>query len=151
MASSEDLSAQPAVRASDADRERTATLLREHTGAGRLTPEELAERLDAAYAARTVAELSVLVEDLPAAPAPAPAGAPGARERTLHLIGIAVLANLAANAIWLATGTGGDWWPKWVLLATAIRLAFRVWGVLGPAAGHEEARRGRGGARRLER
>jgi len=139
------------VRASDADRERTATLLREHTAAGRLTPEELAERLDVAYAARTVTELSALVEDLPAAAPPAARAEPGARERTLHLIGLAVLVNVAANAIWLATGAGGDWWPKWVLLGTVIRLAFRVWALLGPAAGHEEARLGRGGARRLER
>lgn len=141
-----------ALRASDAERERAATLLRDHAAAGRLTPEELDERLDAAYAARTVGELEALARDLPQAPAtPARRSEPGPRERTLHLVGFAVLVNLAANAIWLATGAGGEWWPKWVLLATAIRLAFRAWALLGPAAGHDEARLGRGGARRLER
>jgi hypothetical protein len=54
----------PALRASDADRERTATLLREAAGDGRLTVEELDERLDAAYAARTRAELEPLLADV---------------------------------------------------------------------------------------
>jgi hypothetical protein len=62
------------VRASDAERERTATLLREHTAAGRLTPEELDERLDGAFAARTVAELDALTGDLPALAELSPVG-----------------------------------------------------------------------------
>ena len=57
-----------AVRASDAEREQVSRQLGEHAAAGRLTPEELDERLDAAYAARTNAELDRLLEDLPAAP-----------------------------------------------------------------------------------
>lgn len=142
----------PALRASDAERERTATLLRDHAAAGRLTPEELDERLDAAYAARTVAELDALAHDLPASATVPPArrralDRPGARERTLHLIGWVVLVNLACNAVWLATGADGDWWPKWVLLVTAIRLAFQLWAVLGPGAERGEARLGRGGVR----
>ena len=40
----------PKMRASDADRDRTAALLREHLAAGRLTAEEYHERLDLAYA-----------------------------------------------------------------------------------------------------
>jgi uncharacterized protein DUF1707 len=36
---------QPALRASDADRERVARILGEHGAAGRLTPEELEQRL----------------------------------------------------------------------------------------------------------
>jgi hypothetical protein len=39
----------PKIRASDADRDRTAALLREHLAAGRLTAEEYHERLDLAY------------------------------------------------------------------------------------------------------
>jgi hypothetical protein len=146
-----------ALRASDAERERTATLLREHCAAGRLTPEELGERLDAAYDARTLGDLDALVRDLPAAGPPAPPrrralDRPGARERTLHAIGQVVLINLACNAIWLATGGDGDWWPKWVLLATLIRLAFTLWGTLGPAAADRgEARLGRGGSGRARR
>lgn len=54
----------PALRASDADRERTAEKLRHAAGEGRLTMEELDERLNAAYAARTQAELAKLVADV---------------------------------------------------------------------------------------
>ena len=56
----------PKLRASDADRERTVTLLREHLAAGRLTAEEFHERLDAAYAAKTLGQLDELLADLPA-------------------------------------------------------------------------------------
>jgi hypothetical protein len=58
----------PALRASDADRERTVALLREHAAVGRLTLEEFTERMSAAYLARTHAELETLARDLPAAP-----------------------------------------------------------------------------------
>jgi hypothetical protein len=69
------------LRASDADRERVADIVREAAGDGRLTMEELDERLDAVYAAKTYAELEPITKDLPQAgavrapaPAPAPAG-----------------------------------------------------------------------------
>jgi hypothetical protein len=152
----------PALRASDAERERTATLLRDHAAAGRLTPEELGERLDAAYTARTVGELEALAHDLPAVPEPKPAAhrraldldRPGSRERALHAVGLVVLINVACNAIWLATGADGSWWPKWVLLGTMLRLAFQLWALLGPGAharAHDEARLGRGGSERPPR
>jgi hypothetical protein len=54
------------TRASDAEREATVTRLREAAAEGRLTVEELTERIDAAYAASTQAELEPLTEDLPA-------------------------------------------------------------------------------------
>ncbi|MGW7575415.1 DUF1707 SHOCT-like domain-containing protein [Streptomyces sp. NPDC054765] len=66
----------PALRASDADRERVAEILRDAVAEGRLAMEEFDERLDAAYQARTYRELEPLTADLPvgaAAPAPAPA------------------------------------------------------------------------------
>jgi len=56
----------PAVRASDADRERTVALLREHAAVGRLTLEEFTERMSTAYLARTNDELETLARDLPA-------------------------------------------------------------------------------------
>ena len=134
------------MRASDAERERTATALREHTAAGRLTPEELSDRLDVAYTARTVAELDALLDDLPAEAPPAPQPSRShAREQALHTIRYVVLFNVAANVIWLATGADSSYWPKWVLLVSLLRLAFRLWATLGPGA-HDEARLGRGGA-----
>jgi len=54
----------PQYRASDADREHTAELLRHAAGEGRLTMEELEERLTAAYATRTRGELERLVADV---------------------------------------------------------------------------------------
>jgi hypothetical protein len=56
----------PRIRCSDAERDRTAALLREHLAAGRLTAEEFGERLDLAYAAKTLGELDQLLADLPA-------------------------------------------------------------------------------------
>jgi hypothetical protein len=56
----------PKIRASDSDRDRTAALLREHHAAGRLDLEEFNERLDQAYAAKTVGQLDALLADLPA-------------------------------------------------------------------------------------
>ena len=53
------------TRASDADRDRTAAALSEHLAAGRLTQEEFDERLDKAYAAKTLGELDDLMADLP--------------------------------------------------------------------------------------
>ena len=55
----------PPVRASDGDRQRVADLLRQHTTEGRLTIEEYEQRVDAAYAAKTVVELRPLLADLP--------------------------------------------------------------------------------------
>jgi uncharacterized protein DUF1707/cell wall-active antibiotic response 4TMS protein YvqF len=52
-------------RVADSDRERAVAALREHTVAGRLTLEELAERVGIALAARTRAELGGAVADLP--------------------------------------------------------------------------------------
>jgi hypothetical protein len=84
-----------AVRASDAEREDVSRQLSAHAAAGRLTPQELDERLDAAYAARTYGELTRLLEDLPAAPA-APAEDPAravARTRLAHRAGAAAIAS----------------------------------------------------------
>ncbi|WP_030674596.1 DUF1707 domain-containing protein [Streptomyces rimosus] len=55
----------PDLRASDADRERIAEILREALAEGRLEMEEFDERLTAAYQARTVGALKPLVADLP--------------------------------------------------------------------------------------
>ncbi|MFJ6773668.1 DUF1707 domain-containing protein [Kitasatospora sp. NPDC091257] len=53
------------MRASHADRDRVAELLRVAAGDGRLTPGELDERLEAALSARTLGELAGLTADLP--------------------------------------------------------------------------------------
>jgi hypothetical protein len=65
----------PAVRVSDADRERVAVALRAAFAEGRLTMPELEERLAAAYGAKTEAELGTVVHDLGTS-APQPGAAP---------------------------------------------------------------------------
>ncbi|MHC3472318.1 DUF1707 SHOCT-like domain-containing protein [Streptomyces sp. 7R007] len=54
------------LRASHADRDRVVEVLRVAAGDGRLTAEELDERVEAALTARTVGELAALTTDLPA-------------------------------------------------------------------------------------
>jgi hypothetical protein len=73
----------PAVRASDAEREVAMSRLRDAAGVGRLTFEELADRIELAAGALTREDLVALTADLPAdraattslAAAPAPARA----------------------------------------------------------------------------
>jgi uncharacterized protein DUF1707 len=59
------------IRVSDADRERVTAKLREHFAEGRLTSEELEERISAALAAKTVGDLRRVMADLPD-PSPVP-------------------------------------------------------------------------------
>src|SRR5277367_4760029 len=61
------------LRASHEDRDRVVELLRVSAGDGRLTAEELDERLERAMTARTYGELADLVADLPAAGSGPPA------------------------------------------------------------------------------
>ena len=70
----------PQIRASDAERDQVAERLSEACAHGRLDISELEERIEAAYAARTVRELQALVVDLPAprrADLPVPGDGPG--------------------------------------------------------------------------
>jgi hypothetical protein len=74
------------LRASDADRDRAASVLNEALAEGRLTADEHSERLDSIYAAKTQADLVPLLDDLPApaasaSPVPVTSGAP---EKTYH-------------------------------------------------------------------
>ncbi len=78
----------PELRVSDADREATVVRLREAGGEGRLTLEELAERVEAADAARTRGELDALTADLPdsSGRATAPLDVPGKERRWIVAI-----------------------------------------------------------------
>jgi hypothetical protein len=94
------------LRISDADRHQVAEILREAAGDGRIDLDELDERLEATYAARTYADLVPITHDLPttvqghlpARPAsPAAALVPGpATER--HL---AILSGLERKGEWV--------------------------------------------------
>jgi hypothetical protein len=58
------------VRVGDADREAVTAQLREHYADGRLTLEELNERIDQTFAAKTKADLNIVMRDLPHATRP---------------------------------------------------------------------------------
>ena len=59
------MSRRATLKASDADREQIAERLRKATAEGRLLAEELEERLEATFTARTYGELDAVVSDLP--------------------------------------------------------------------------------------
>src|SRR3954468_9521238 len=96
------------LRISDSDRHRVAEVLREAAGEGRLDLEELDQRLEATYAARTYADLVPITLDLPVQPAaglpaqPASASSPspvvsGGPAEEKHL---AILGGLGRKGVW---------------------------------------------------
>jgi hypothetical protein len=126
------------IRTSDADRERVTTRLRDHFAEGRLTREELDERVTAALNARTFGELRGVMTDLPE-PAPVlqarPAG-PGLAVRRRGP-GILPLAALMLLAVILLPGGG------WVFFAfLQMFLVFALVVGLGTALATRRFRRG---------
>ena len=129
------------VRVSDAERERAAQDLREHYAAGRLTEDELDERVQAAYRARTATDLRSLLVDLPLLPVSAAQRRAELVERRRHLQrrllqesggGLALFA--LCTAIWAASGGHhGSFWPIWVLVIVLIPLLRNGWRLYGPA------------------
>src|SRR3954451_67458 len=125
-ASSSPSAPSPALRASDADRERVAAALRRHHVDGRLDTDELQERLGACYAARTLGELEPLLADLPraaarGAPEPLLADLPGAGRPAARARG-------GGAPPWAST------WPAPAVLAVVVLLALTTLGAL--AHGH---------------
>jgi hypothetical protein len=123
----------PRIRASDADRERTATLLREHHAQGRLSPEEFNDRIDRAFAAKTIGDLDALLADLPAIdlyrlPAhdirPAP---PGARRPR----GGSALDRRGDGSI---APRGAAMWAAWAAISSALFLAWLGLGLISGGA-----------------
>ena len=96
--------------ASDAERDEAAERLRQAAAEGRVTPEELEQRLGRAFGARTRGELDVVVADLPAPRRPE---RPSTRRRP-ELVAFASTAVLLI-AIWALSGMG-YFWPAWPIL-----------------------------------
>lgn len=78
----------PQLRVSDADREATVVRLQQAAGEGRLTVEELAERVERADAARTAGELEALTADLPGSRSAAAVGRPAPRDETNWVVAV---------------------------------------------------------------
>jgi uncharacterized protein DUF1707 len=128
----------PRIRASDADRDRAAALLREHHAAGRLTAEEFQERMEKALEAKTLGELDELLADLPAIDLyrlpheTMRRTPPGARASLVPndptgglarftpgtvAMGAWAAVTSALVAIWAVTAVlGGTWFPWWALV-----------------------------------
>ncbi|GGV73828.1 MULTISPECIES: DUF1707 SHOCT-like domain-containing protein [Streptomyces] len=90
----------PDLRASDADRERVAEVLRDALAEGRLDMQEFDERLEAAYKARTYGELAPLTRDLPAGAA-TPA--------------VSLRKDVAPDSGWRGRIVGGDGSSSWAV------------------------------------
>jgi hypothetical protein len=125
------------LRASDDDRERVAAELREHAVAGRLDTDELEQRVEDAYAARTTAELDAVRRDLPAPPGQATVEQSQRRaqltRQVLQEAGGSLGAFAVCAGVWLATGAHGFFWPVVVLLFVAAALVKNAWALFGPA------------------
>jgi class 3 adenylate cyclase len=127
------------LRASDADRDRVAGRLREHYGAGRLSDDDLSERVEAAYGVRTLSELEALTADLPSGPAPArrPRRSALAESVRIHLT-VYLVVNVMLIGIWAASGAG-YFWPIWPILGWGIGLGCHAAPLLARRGGSRRA------------
>jgi hypothetical protein len=101
------------IRASDAEREQIATILRAAMSEGRLTLQEGEDRLAAAYAASYRDELGPLTADLPdggrRALAETPEAKAAARRHVRGRLGVIVLIAAALIGLWLLSGAHFFW------------------------------------------
>jgi uncharacterized protein DUF1707 len=111
---------EPTLRASDSDREEIVTELRAHGASGRLDVEELEQRIESAYAARTHGDLQTLLADLP-------------KRRVVqsphtdlhgHDWRVFAAVNALLVAIWAVSGAG-YFWPAWVIAWWGFALLMR--------------------------
>jgi hypothetical protein len=141
------------VSVSESERDRTVKALTRHCGDGRITLDELEERIERAFAAQTSAELHELVRDLPkddllavtgVSPSPAlqPHPSPTVPPRPVHhlraptkkagevalrvhaTVFLAVMAMLVA--IYLLTDAGGYFWPIWTAMPWGMALGIHA-------------------------
>ena len=102
------------VRVSDEEREFAAESLRHHYAAGRLESDELEERIERAYDAKTRADLYALFADLPSDRGRRARDRARAANRHAwhsHLTSY-VAVNGGLTGLWAVTG-GGEFWPGW--------------------------------------
>ncbi len=126
------------LRVADDEREQVIDELREHAGAGRLTSEELEDRVGEAYRASTRADLDVLRVDLPVSSTSVKRALTKRktqlRRRLLQEAGGSVGVSLLSVGIWLASGPSGSFWPAWVIGVTLLPVVRDAWRLFGPAS-----------------
>jgi hypothetical protein len=106
------MASRAAVRASDADRERVAERLRHAAAEGRLLTEELEQRLEASFSARTYGQLNALVSDLPGRRLAGPAEArrmAWVRPALAMAIVVPVVLAVIAAVVFALTGVLATW------------------------------------------
>jgi Domain of unknown function (DUF1707) len=117
------------LRVSDADRDQAVAELSEHFQAGRLTADELDERIGLALRARTGNELACVLADLPAAPTasalpsgdgPAGGGPTAPRAARTALPGWMVAVACVSLVLTVASGFGHDVLIPWWLIPIAV-------------------------------
>jgi Domain of unknown function (DUF1707) len=107
----------PNLRASDEERDHTASQLREHHAVGRLSSDEFSERLDAAFKAKTVGELDHLLRDLP--------------KIDLYRLSDAPLTRQPKQAQPARRGGSGEWRAAWTSWFTVSLLCVFIWAATG--------------------
>ena len=125
-----------ALRASDADRDYIAERLRTAAGEGRILAEELEQRLEAAFSARTYGELNAVVADLPRERPPGPARRIPMRLRPASIVVLLILFPMVlaiAAAVIVAVVALFTAWAVAVTLA-ALFLGPRARALRGPWA-----------------
>jgi hypothetical protein len=97
------------LRISDADRHRVSEYLRQAAGEGRLDLEELEQRLEAAYAAKTYGDLVPLTADLPVGPATHTQAAPvpSTGIATRYDTSVAIMSTTNRSGVWEIGATHG--------------------------------------------
>ena len=103
-----------ALRVSDAEREEVVERLRLHAAEGRLDVQELEQRLEAAFGAKSREDLAELEGDLPAA-------RPRRRDRQdfREHLNVYLAVNAGLIVIWALTGMG-YFWPVWPMMGWGI-------------------------------
>lgn len=107
----------PNLRISDADRHKVADILREAAGEGRLEIDELDDRLDATFKAKTYADLVPITVDLPAAGSPSllvPQGSPVTGKSPAVFadtpiesqLYVAIMSGVDRRGVWTVPATG---------------------------------------------
>jgi hypothetical protein len=128
------------LRVSDQDRERAVQEMREHFAVGRLTEDEMDERVQAAVRAQSQSELAAIRQDLPRLPVSAAQRKAELSERRGELraqlfqeAGGGVALFVGCTVIWLSAGAHGMFWPIWIALVCLLPLIRSGWRLYGPA------------------
>jgi hypothetical protein len=126
------------LRVADADREQLIDELREHAIAGRLTSDELEERIGGAYNASTRGEIDALRADLPVSSSSVKLALVKRkgqlRRRLAQEAGGSLGVSALSVGIWLAVGAHTPFWPGWVIGVTLLPVIRDAWRLFGPAS-----------------